>query len=72
MGFEHSKPQDTGWPAYALRDLLKLYLYGYFKRVRSSRNLEKECSRNIEVMWLLNSLRPDHKTILLLKNNLGI
>lgn len=63
MGFEHSEPRDTGRPSYAPRDLLKLYLYGYFNRVRSSRNLEKECYRNIEVMWLLNGLRPDHKTI---------
>ena len=49
MGFEHSELQDTGRPSYAPRDLLKLYLYGYFNRVRSSRNLEKECCRNISV-----------------------
>ena len=69
MGFEHSEPQDTGRPPYAPRDLLKLYLYGYFNRVRSSRNLEKECYRNIEVMWLLNGLRPDHKTIARFRQN---
>ena len=69
MGFEHSEPRDTGRPSYAPRDLLKLYLYGYFNRVRSSRNLEKECYRNIEVMWLLNGLRPDHKTIARFRQN---
>ena len=56
MGYEHSEPQDTGRPAYAPRDLLKLYLYGYFNRIRSSRNLEKECYRNIEVLLLKNNL----------------
>ena len=69
MGFEHSEPQDTGRPPYAPGDLLKLYLYGYFNRVRSSRNLEKECYRNIEVMWLLNGLCPDHKTIARFRQN---
>lgn len=69
MGFEHSEPQDTGRPAYAPRDLLKLYLYGYFNRIRSSRNLEKECYRNIEVIWLLKGLRPDHKTIARFRQN---
>ena len=69
MGFEHSEPQETGRPPYAPRDMLRLYLYGYFNRVRSSRNLEKECYRNIEVMWLLNGLRPDHKTIARFRQN---
>lgn len=63
LGFENSKPQETGRPAYSPQDLLKIYIYGYFNRVRSSRNLEKECYRNIEVIWLVNNLRPDHKTI---------
>ena len=54
---------ENGRPAYHLADLLKLYIYGYLNKVRSSRDLEKECKRNIEVMWLLNSLRPDHNTI---------
>jgi transposase len=44
-------------------DLLKLFIYGYLNKVRSSRDLEKECSRNIEVMWLLKCLKPDHNTI---------
>lgn len=54
---------DNGRPAYHPRVLLKLYIYGYFNRIRSSRQLEKECKRNIEVIWLLESLKPDHNTI---------
>ncbi len=54
---------DNGRPAYHPKDLLKLYIYGYLNRVRSSRELEKECKRNIEVMWLLKNLHPDHNTI---------
>lgn len=53
----------TGRPAYNPKDLLKLYIYGYFNRIRSSRKLEIETQRNIEVMWLLKRLSPDHKTI---------
>lgn len=62
-GFAHSVPADTGRPSYAPDDLLRLYLYGYWNRVRSSRKLEAECRRNLEVMWLLGQLAPDHKTI---------
>ena len=54
---------ENGRPAYHPSDLLKLYIYGYLNRVRSSRQLEKECNRNIEVIWLLKSLKPDHNTI---------
>ena len=54
---------ENGRPAYHPADLLKLYIYGYLNKVRSSRDLEKECKRNIEVMWLLNNLKPDHNTI---------
>lgn len=54
---------ENGPPAYHPSILLKLYIYGYMNRVRSSRQLEKECRRNIEVMWLLESLGPDHNTI---------
>ncbi len=54
---------ENGRPAYRPSDLLKLYIYGYLNRIRSSRQLEKECKRNIEVMWLINSLAPDHNTI---------
>lgn len=54
---------ENGRPAYHPKDLLKLYIYGYLNRVRSSRELEKETKRNIEVMWLLRGLSPDHNTI---------
>jgi transposase len=54
---------ENGRPAYHPSDLLKLYIYGYLNKVRHSRDLEKECRRNIEVMWLLKCLKPDHNTI---------
>lgn len=54
---------ENGRPAYHPSDLLKLYIYGYLNRMRSSRTLEKECSRNIELMWLMKGLVPDHNTI---------
>ena len=54
---------DNGRPAYHPKDLLKLYIYGYLNRIRSSRDLEKETKRNIEMMWLLKGLSPDHNTI---------
>ena len=54
---------ENGRPAYHPADLLKLFIYGYLNKVRSSRDLEKECRRNIEVMWLLKCLSPDHNTI---------
>jgi len=63
LGFEKAQPAATGRPAYHPADLLKLYVYGYLNRVRSSRRLERECNRNVEVMWLLGRLAPDHKTI---------
>jgi transposase len=62
LGFR-SDFTENGPPAYHPSVLLKLYIYGYMNRVRSSRQLEKECRRNIEVMWLLESLTPDHNTI---------
>ncbi|MCL2410535.1 MAG: IS1182 family transposase [Treponema sp.] len=63
LGFTKAQPKDTGRPPYSPQDLLKLYVYGYMNRVRSSRRLETESKRNIEVMWLLKKLSPDHKTI---------
>ena len=54
---------ENGRPAYHPEDLLKLFIYGYLNKCRSSRDLEKECKRNIEVMWLLRCLKPDHNTI---------
>jgi transposase len=62
-GFARVQPKATGRPGYAPADLLKLYIYGYLNRVRSSRRLEAETHRNIEVMWLLRHLKPDFKTI---------
>ena len=63
LGFDKARPKATGRPSYDPADLLKLYLYGYFQRIRSSRRLEAECQRNVEVMWLLGRLAPDFKTI---------
>ncbi len=62
-GFVRVAAKATGRPGYAPGDLLKLYIYGYLNRVRSSRRLEAECHRNIEVIWLLRTLKPDFKTI---------
>jgi Transposase domain (DUF772) len=56
-------PAATGRPSYHPSVLLKLYIYGYLNRVQSSRRLEREAGRNVEVMWLLGRLAPDHKTI---------
>jgi transposase len=61
--FARVEAQATGRPGYAPGDLLKLYIYGYLNRVRSSRRLERECRCNVEVMWLLRGLKPDFKTI---------
>ena len=58
MGFAHAEPNDVGRPPYNPGDLLKLYLYGYLNRVRSSRRLERECQRNLEVIWLMRKLTP--------------
>lgn len=63
LGFVRAEAAETGRPGYDPRDLLKLYLYGYLQQIRSSRRLEAECQRNIELMWLLGRLRPDHKSI---------
>lgn len=63
LGFEKSVPSTEGRPAYNPADLLKLYLYGYFYGIRSSRKLARECYVNIEVMWLINQLKPDFRTI---------
>jgi transposase len=63
LGFVRAEPADTGRPGYDPRDLLKLYLYGYLQQVRSSRRLEAECQRNVEVMWLVGRLQPDYKSI---------
>ncbi|NRF37013.1 transposase, partial [Bacillus velezensis] len=71
LGFSKAEPLKTGRPGYDPADLLKLYLYGYFQRIRSSRRLEAECRRNVEVMWLLGRLAPDFKTIADFRKNNG-
>ena len=63
LGFTRTVPAETGRPGYDPRTLLKLYVYGYLHRVRSSRRLERETRCNVEVMWLVRRLTPDHKTI---------
>ena len=63
LGFEGVEPAETGRPAYHPSVLLKLYIYGYLNRVQSSRRLEREAGRNVELMWLLGRLVPDHKTV---------
>jgi transposase len=63
LGFDGVEPQATGRPAYHPSTLLKIYIYGYLNRVQSSRRLEKETQRNVELMWLIGRLSPDFKTI---------
>ncbi len=63
LGFVGVQPLDTGRPGYHPRVMLKLYIYGYLNRVPSSRRLERECQRNIEMIWLTGQLAPDFKTI---------
>jgi transposase len=72
LGFQRATPAATGRPADDPADLVKLYIYGYLYRLRSSRRLEQETHRNVELRWLLKKLRPDHKTMAdFRKNNLG-
>src|SRR5215467_3629745 len=63
LGFEGVIPAETGRPAYHPATLLKIYVYGYLNRVQSSRRLEREAQRNVEVIWLTGRLAPDFKTI---------
>ncbi|CAB3883215.1 IS1182 family transposase ISBusp4 [Achromobacter aegrifaciens] len=63
LGFEKAAPAATGRPSYHPAVLLKIYIYGYLNRVQSSRRLERECQRNVELMWLVGRLAPDFKTI---------
>jgi len=63
LGFSGVVPEASGRPAYHPATLLKLYLYGYLNRIQSSRRLERETQRNIELMWLTGRLMPDFKTI---------
>ena len=63
LGFQRALPAETGRPGYDPGDLLRLYLYGYLRRIRSSRRLEQATHGNVELMWLLWRLTPDFKTI---------
>ena len=71
LGFNKTELNMTGRPPYDPKDLLKLYLYGYMNRIRSSRRLERETKRNLEVLWLLGTLSPDHKTIARFRHDNG-
>src|SRR5215475_1435911 len=71
LGFDGVAPEATGRPSYHPSGLLKLYIYGYLNRVQSSRRLEREAARNVEVMWLTCRLIPDHKTIAAFRQDNG-
>lgn len=71
LGFEGAAPEATGRPSYHPATLLKLYIYGFLNRVQSSRRLERETQRNVELMWLLSRLSPDFKTIADLRRDNG-
>ena len=71
LGFDRVAPKATGRPSYHPSVLLKLYIYGYLNRVQSSRRIEREAGRNVEVMWLIGRLVPDHKTIADFRKNNG-
>src|SRR6201987_4194531 len=72
LGFDGVQPAATGRPAYHPATLLKIYLYGYLNRVQSSRRLERETQRNIELMWLTGRLAPDFKTIADFRRDNGV
>jgi transposase len=72
LGFSGVAPADTGRPAYHPADLLKIYIYGYLNRIQSSRRLEREAQRNIELMWLTGRLTPDFKTIANFRKDNGV
>ena len=71
LGFK-TEPADTGRPGYHPRMMLKLYVYGYLNKIQSSRDLEKEAQRNVEVMWLTRRLAPKHKTIADFRKDNGV
>jgi transposase len=68
LGFK-TQYEENGRPAYHPGALLRLFIYGYLNRIRSSRQLEKECKRNLELMWLMRELQPDHNTIANFRKN---
>ena len=63
LGFKYGDTKATGRKPFDPTDMFKLYAYSYFNGIRSSRKIERESHRNIEIMWLINELKPDHKTI---------
>ena len=69
LGFAKAQPLSTGCKPYDPADLLRLYLYGYLNQVRSTRRLERECQRNLEVIWLMKRLAPDFKPGLCIKTS---
>ncbi|GLR09573.1 hypothetical protein GCM10007905_22930 [Mixta theicola] len=71
LGFERVNAKQTGRPGYHPATMLKLYIYGYLNRIQSSRRLEKEAHRNVELMWLLERLTPDFKNIADFRKNNG-
>ena len=71
LGFEGVNPAQTGRPSYHPAAMLKLYIYGYLNRIQSSRRLEAEANRNVELMWLIARLNPDFKTIARFRNENG-
>jgi len=72
LDFDGAKPSTTGRPSYHPGVLLKIYIYGYLNRVQSSRRLERECQRNVELMWLTGRLAPDFKTIADFRRDNGV
>src|SRR6218665_1340496 len=72
LSFDGASPAATGRPSYHPSVLLKLYLYGYLNRIQSSRRLERECQRNVELMWLTGRLAPDFKTIADFRHDNGV
>src|SRR5476651_1827166 len=72
LGFNGTTPALTGRPSYHPSVLLKIYIYGYLNRVQSSRRLERECHRNVELMWLTGRLAPDFKTIADFRRDNGV
>ena len=71
LGFDKIKPANTGRPSYHPSTLLKIYIYGYLNRIQSSRRLERETLRNLELIWLTGRLNPDFKTIAYFRKDNG-
>jgi transposase len=71
LGFGGVEPRATGRPAYHPATLLKIYIYGYLNRVQSGRRIERECQRNVELVWLSGRLMPEFKTIAVFRKDNG-